>query len=77
VATLLSFYFTKDYDTLCTIINVLLHDLTEYWTCWIWDCSIPCNNLQLNDKDPEMFIALAERHRKIKVKRHTADTDAS
>jgi len=77
VATLLSFYSTKDYDTLCTIINVLLHDLTEYWICWIINCRIPCTNLQLSNTNPEMFIELAERHRKIKVKRHTADTDAS
>jgi hypothetical protein len=74
VASLLSFYSTKDSNTLCTMVNLLLYELTE---CLVMDCNIPCDNRQLTNGDPEMFTALAERHRKIKVKRHTTTTDAS
>jgi hypothetical protein len=73
VANLLSFYSTKDSAALCTMVNLLLHELTE---CLIWNCKIPCFEFHGNNVDAEMFIALAESHRKVKVKRQTPATDA-
>jgi hypothetical protein len=49
VASLLSFYSTTDPDTLCTMVNLLLHEITE---CWIFNCRIPCNNRQLKASPP-------------------------
>ncbi|CAF3901904.1 unnamed protein product [Rotaria sordida] len=74
IAVLLSFYYTKDPGTLCKMINLLLHEITE---CSILDCSMPCENPKFNNGDQEMFIELTQRHNKIKVKRYTTAVDSS
>ncbi|CAM4850131.1 unnamed protein product [Rotaria magnacalcarata] len=73
-ASLLCFYSAKDSSTLCKMINSLLHEETG---CFPRDCSIPCKSDALIPGASEMFVALSEKHRKVKVKLHTAATDAS
>ncbi|CAF1101135.1 unnamed protein product [Rotaria sordida] len=72
VAVLLSFYYIGDPIILCKIVNQLLHEITNCGlTCWKFNC----NDFQSSSNNQELLLALTEKYRKIKVKRHTQSVD--
>ncbi|CAF1086354.1 unnamed protein product [Rotaria sordida] len=72
VAVLLSFYCIGDPIILCKIANQLLHEITNCGlTCWKFNY----NDFQSSSNNQELLLVLTEKHRKIKVKRHTQSVD--